>query len=246
MANLLQSGVASAERVFDLLDAPEQVPGPGRAATLCRPPAGAVEFEHVSFRYEPDVAADRGPVAGRRARPVGRDRRADRRRQDHAGQPGHAVLRARRRPDHPRRRRHRQRCAATTCAARSGWCCRTRGCSTAPSGTTSRTAARARPRRRSSRRPRATYVDRFVHSLPDGYDTVIDDEGSNISAGERQLVTIARAFLAAAVAADPRRGDAARSTPAPRCWCRRRWRRCARTAPASSSPTGSRRSATPT
>jgi len=41
----------------------------------------------------------------------------------------------------------------------------------------------------------ATYVDRFVHSLPDGYDTVIDDEGSNISAGERQLVTIARAFL---------------------------------------------------
>src|SRR5680860_1089876 len=42
----------------------------------------------------------------------------------------------------------------------------------------------------------ATFVDRFVHSLPDGYDTVIDDEGSNVSAGERQLITIARAFLA--------------------------------------------------
>jgi ATP-binding cassette subfamily B protein len=42
---------------------------------------------------------------------------------------------------------------------------------------------------------RATFVDRFVHSLPDGYDTVIDEEGSNLSAGERQLVTIARAFL---------------------------------------------------
>jgi ATP-binding cassette subfamily B protein len=42
----------------------------------------------------------------------------------------------------------------------------------------------------------ATYVDRFVHSLPDGYDTVIDDEGSNVSAGEKQLITIARAFLA--------------------------------------------------
>jgi ATP-binding cassette subfamily B protein len=42
----------------------------------------------------------------------------------------------------------------------------------------------------------ATYVDRFVHSLPDGYETVIDEEGSNISAGEKQLVTIARAFLA--------------------------------------------------
>jgi len=44
---------------------------------------------------------------------------------------------------------------------------------------------------------RATFVDRFVHSLPDGYDTVIDEEGSNLSAGERQLVTIARAFLSA-------------------------------------------------
>src|SRR6185295_12357323 len=42
----------------------------------------------------------------------------------------------------------------------------------------------------------ATFVDRFVHSLPDGYDTVIDEEGSNLSAGERQLITIARAFLA--------------------------------------------------
>jgi ATP-binding cassette subfamily B protein len=42
----------------------------------------------------------------------------------------------------------------------------------------------------------ATFVDRFVHSLPDGYDTMIDDEGSNVSAGEKQLITIARAFLA--------------------------------------------------
>nr|WP_226985970.1 ABC transporter ATP-binding protein [Brachybacterium sp. FME24] len=42
----------------------------------------------------------------------------------------------------------------------------------------------------------ATFVDRFVHTLPDGYDTVIEDEGANISAGERQLITIARAFLA--------------------------------------------------
>ena len=43
---------------------------------------------------------------------------------------------------------------------------------------------------------RATYVDRFVHSLPRGYDTVVDDEGGSVSAGEKQLLTIARAFLA--------------------------------------------------
>jgi ATP-binding cassette subfamily B protein len=43
---------------------------------------------------------------------------------------------------------------------------------------------------------RATHVDRFVRTLPDGYDTVIDEEGSNVSAGEKQLITIARAFLA--------------------------------------------------
>jgi ATP-binding cassette subfamily B protein len=42
----------------------------------------------------------------------------------------------------------------------------------------------------------AAYVDRFVHSLPDGYATVLDENGSSISVGEKQLVTIARAFLA--------------------------------------------------
>jgi len=43
---------------------------------------------------------------------------------------------------------------------------------------------------------RVTYVDRFVHSLPDGYDTMIDDDAGNLSEGEKQLITIARAFLA--------------------------------------------------
>ena len=100
------------------------------------------------------------------------------------------------RPDHARRRRHRHDAPRRRCAARSAWCCRTPGCSAARSATTSPTATRTRPRRRSSRRRRPTYVDRFVHTLPDGYDTVIDEEGSNVSAGEKQLITIARAFLA--------------------------------------------------
>lgn len=42
---------------------------------------------------------------------------------------------------------------------------------------------------------KATYVDRFVHALPDGYDTIIDQDGGALSAGERQLITIARAFV---------------------------------------------------
>jgi ATP-binding cassette subfamily B multidrug efflux pump len=43
---------------------------------------------------------------------------------------------------------------------------------------------------------KATYVDRFVHALPEGYDTVLDEDAANVSAGERQLITIARAFVA--------------------------------------------------
>jgi len=46
------------------------------------------------------------------------------------------------------------------------------------------------------RAAKVTHVDRFVRTLPLGYDTVIDDEGDNVSAGEKQLITIARAFLA--------------------------------------------------
>ena len=80
--------------------------------------------------------------------------------------------------------------------ARSAWCCRTPGCSAARSATTSPTASRTPPRSRSWRPRKATFVDRFVHALPDGYDTVIDEEGNNVSAGEKQLITIARAFLA--------------------------------------------------
>ena len=58
-----------------------------------------------------------------------------------------------------------------------------------------RPASRRRMTRSSTRR-KATRVDRFVHSLPDGYDTVLDEEASNVSAGEKQLITIARAFVA--------------------------------------------------
>ena len=193
MANLL-SGVASAERVFELLDTPEEIADPVDPQV----PAewhGRVEFEKASFRYLPEqpLIDDLSLVAepGHTVAIVGPDRR----RQDHPGQPDHALLRARRRPDHPRRRRHRRHDAGRPAGERRN-------------GAAGHLAVRRHHPRQHRLRPpdateeeileaaRATFVDRFVHSLPDGYDTVIDEEGNNISAGERQLLTIARAFLA--------------------------------------------------
>ena len=117
MANVLQSGVASAERVFEVLDEEEQVPEEARALN---PTCGRVAFEHIWFSYDADTAkgddplelpkrekaADRGSVAGRRAGKHGGHRWPDRCRQDHTSQLDHAVLRARPRPDHPRRGGH--------------------------------------------------------------------------------------------------------------------------------------------
>ena len=98
MYNTLQSGVASAERVFDLLDADEEPPDP-RTSDRCHRRDGTersrgvrVEFEHVNFAYRPGtpVIEDLSLVAA--ARQHGRDRRPDRRGQDHAGEPADAVL----------------------------------------------------------------------------------------------------------------------------------------------------------
>ena len=98
-------------------------------------------------------------------------------------------------PDHSSTASTSPRCRAARCAAGSGWCSRTPGSSP---GTIRDNIAYGRPDATEEQileAARATFVDRFVHSLPDGYDTVIDEDGSNLSAGERQLVTIARAFL---------------------------------------------------
>ena len=152
MANLLQSGVASAERVFELLDAEEQSAERGRRARGAGGDRhGEVRFEHVSFSYDPDVPLieDLSLVAapGQTVAIVG---------PTGAGKTTLVNLVMRfyevsRRPDHARRRRHRRRCRAASCAARSAWCCRTPGCSAARSATTSPTVGPAPPRRRSSR-----------------------------------------------------------------------------------------------
>ena len=85
---------------------------------------------------------------------------------------------------------------ARTCAACSAWCCRTPGCSTAPSARTSATASSTPPTRRWRRRPRRPTSDHFIQTLPGGYDIEINEDASNISQGQRQLLTIARAILA--------------------------------------------------
>ena len=193
MANLLQSGVASAERVFELLDAPEQQPDTREPAHL-ETARGRVELEHVWFSYSPDTpliedldlavepgqtVAIVGPTGAGKTTLVNLIMRfyelgsgritldgidiTDLTRQDLRSQVGMVL--------------------------QDTWLF---------GGTIRDNIAYGRPGASDEevlRAARATYVDRFVHALPDGYDTVLDAEGGNISTGEKQLVTIARAFL---------------------------------------------------
>ena len=193
MVNLLQSGVASAERVFELLDAEEE-PVEEHAAPA-EGGRGEVRFEQVSFRYDPDrpliedlslvarpgqTVAIVGPTGAGKTTLVNLVMRfydVDAGRitldgVDISTMP-RAALRGR-----------------TGMVLQDTWLFE---------GTIRDNIAYGRPDATEEEileAARATFVDRFVHNLPDGYDTVIDEEGGTLSAGERQLVTIARAFLA--------------------------------------------------
>jgi ATP-binding cassette, subfamily B, multidrug efflux pump len=193
MANLLQSGVASAERVFDLLDANEQTADPAVAPrdTVAR---GRVEFEHVSFRYDPDtpliddlslvaepghMIAIVGPTGAGKTTLVNlimRFYELDAGRITLDG----VDITAMRRDD-----LRSQVGMVLQDAWLFGGTIRDNILYGNPDATEEDMVAATR----------ATFVDRFVRSLPDGYDTVIDEESSNISTGQKQLITIARAFL---------------------------------------------------
>jgi ATP-binding cassette, subfamily B, multidrug efflux pump len=194
MLNLLQSSVASAERVFALLDAVEQAPEPSEPA---RPAGvrGKVEFVDVSFSYAPDqpliehvsltvepgqTVAIVGPTGAGKTTLVNLLMRF------YELNSGQILLDG---VDTASMSREELR-ALTGMVLQDAWLFGgtiEENIAYGAAGATHDQVVEA---------ARATYVDRFVRTLPDGYDTVLDDDGTNVSMGERQLITIARAFLA--------------------------------------------------
>ncbi|HEX5088501.1 MAG TPA: ABC transporter ATP-binding protein [Nocardioides sp.] len=192
MMNLLQSGVASAERVFELLDADEQVPD----STTEWPPAGRgeVRFEHVSFSYDPDkpliedlslVASPGHTVAIVGPTGAGKTTLVNLVMRFYELDGGRITLDGTDITEMPRAALRGQ----IGMVLQDTWLFK---------GTIRDNILYGRPDATEEQlleAARATFVDRFVHSLPDGYDTLVEEDGGNLSAGERQLITIARAFL---------------------------------------------------
>ncbi|MWA10963.1 ABC transporter ATP-binding protein [Streptomyces sp. BA2] len=194
MANLVQSGVASAERVFELLDAREQEadPVPGTRPDQLR---GRVEMEQVSFRYEKDkpliedlslkvdpghTVAIVGPTGAGKTTLVNLLMRF------YEVTGGRITLDG---VDIAKMSRDELR-SGIGMVLQDTWLF---------GGTIAENiaygAAKDITREEIEEAARAAHADRFCRTLPDGYDTVIDDEGTGVSAGEKQLITIARAFL---------------------------------------------------
>jgi ATP-binding cassette subfamily B multidrug efflux pump len=194
MANLLQSGVASAERVFELLDADEQTPDVEPAETPAES-NGRLVFENVSFSYSPDkplierldlVAEPGQTVAIVGPTGAGKTTLVNLMMRFYELDGGRITLDG---VDIAAMTRNDLR-GRMGMVLQDTWLF---------GGTIRDNIAYGRPDATEEQileAAQATYVDRFVHSLPDGYDTVLDDEGGNVSAGEKQLLTIARAFLA--------------------------------------------------
>ncbi|PZG18950.1 ABC transporter ATP-binding protein [Nonomuraea aridisoli] len=193
MASLVQSGVASAERVFELLEATEQSPEPAEPARPERV-RGRVAFENVSFRYTEDrplienlsltvepgqTVAIVGPTGAGKTTLVNLIMRF------YEVTGGRITLDG---VDIAEMSREELR-ANIGMVLQDTWLF---------GGTIAENigyGAEGATRERIEAAAAAAHVDRVAHTLPDGYDTVIDEEGATVSAGEKQLITIARAFL---------------------------------------------------
>ncbi|MGN5238763.1 ABC transporter ATP-binding protein [Rhodococcus sp. SJ-3] len=194
MVNLLQSGVASAERIFDILDAEEQSADPADPQTPSRN-SGRIDFDDVSFRYVPDkplienlslvaepghMVAIVGPTGAGKTTLVNLIMRfydVDSGTIRVDGVDSRSMTR-----DDLRER--------TGMVLQDSWLF---------GGTIYENIAYGDPtatREEVLEAAELSHVDHFVRALPDGYDTMLDEEGGGVSAGERQLITIARAFLA--------------------------------------------------
>ena len=194
MANLIQSGVASAERVFALLDAPEQTPDPA-GPVLSRAVRGRIAFEDVSFRYLPDqpliehlslVAEPGHTIAIVGPTGAGKTTLVNLIMRFYDVDSGRITLDGVDIATMPREELREQIGMVLQDTWLFGGTITENIAYGADSPTPEDIAAAAE----------AAHVDAFVRMLPDGYDTVIDEEGSNVSAGQKQLITIARAFLA--------------------------------------------------
>ncbi|WP_278253574.1 ABC transporter ATP-binding protein [Arthrobacter cavernae] len=193
MANMLQSGVASAERVFEFLDADEEVK---ETATGHLPAKtdGHVEFQHVSFSYVADkpliedlsfsaepghTVAIVGPTGAGKTTLVNLVMRF------YELNSGRITLDG---VDVKELSRSELR-SKVGMVLQDAWLFGGTIYDNIKYGKLDATEEQI------MEAAKATYVDRFVRALPDGYQTIIDEEGSNVSAGEKQLITIARAFV---------------------------------------------------
>jgi ATP-binding cassette, subfamily B, multidrug efflux pump len=194
MANMLQSGVASAERVFEFLDADEQ---DVETATEHLPARtdGHVHFDNVTFSYTEDKAlienlsftaepgntvAIVGPTGAGKTTLVNLVMRF------YELNSGSIMLDG---VDITRLSRSELR-SKVGMVLQDAWLFGGSIYDNIRYGNLEATEEQVMAA------AKATFVDRFVRALPDGYNTVIDDEGNNVSAGEKQLITIARAFVA--------------------------------------------------